>query len=85
MQIELDCARCRCPQAADPSSWAGDVLDQVREAGPWNTVGDGETFEDALFHALHSRGEIICPDCGKAVSVDEDSLGQLAMEMLACW
>ena len=51
--------------------------------GPWYALGDGETFEDMIFSSLTENGFISCPCCGECVSVSEESLGQLAMEMLA--
>jgi hypothetical protein len=53
------------------------------EEGPWYGLGDGETFEDMIFNALTSEGEIPCPECDEAVSVSEESLGKLAQEMLS--
>jgi hypothetical protein len=54
----------------------------MTDEGPWYALGDGETFEDMIFTALTSRGAIHCPECGEAVSVSEESLGELAMAVL---
>jgi hypothetical protein len=55
----------------------------MTEEGPWYALGDGETFEDMIFSALTARGAICCPDCGRPVSISEESLGKMALEMLA--
>ena len=57
----------------------------MTDEGPWYALGDGETFEDMIFAALTARGAIRCPGCGEPVNVTEESLGQVAMEVLANW
>ena len=86
MHIELDCSRCFChfTTSDGPSS-----LDEIQgfgpmaEGEPWSSMGDGSTFEDMIYTTLTQRGGICCPACGDPVAVSEESLGQLAMEMLA--
>ena len=56
-----------------------------RPTTAWYGLGEGETFEDMIFSSLTEYGEISCPDCGEAVQVSEESLGRMAMEMLARW
>ncbi|HZT83167.1 MAG TPA: hypothetical protein VFA26_23260 [Gemmataceae bacterium] len=85
MQVELYCPSCSCRFAAAPETPAAEIIDRMAEEGPWYALGDGETFEDMIFTALTSRGEIRCPECGEPVSVTEESLGQLAMEVLGSW
>src|SRR4051812_13257653 len=85
MQVELFCPHCHCRFAASPDAPAAEVLDRMTEEGPWYALGDGQTFEDMIFHALTERGAILCPDCAEPVSVSEESLGQLTMEVLASW
>ncbi len=85
MQVELYCPRCCCRFAASPDTPAAEILDRMMEEGPWYALGDGETFEDMIFNALTSRGNIHCPECAAPVSVTEESLGQLAMEVLGSW
>lgn len=85
MQVELYCPRCSCSFAAAPELPAGEVLDRMAEGGPWYALGDGETFEDMIFSTLFACGAIRCTDCGEAVSVSEQSLGQLTMEVLGSW
>lgn len=85
MQVELYCPDCRCRFAAAPDTPAAEVLDQMIAEGPWYALGDGETFEDMIFNTLTSRGAIRCPGCHEPVSVSEESLGQLAMEVLGSW
>jgi hypothetical protein len=83
MQIELYCHECACRFAAPPETAADEILERMTDEGPWYALGEGETFEDMIFAALASRGAIRCPECSRPVSVSEESLGQLAMEMLA--
>jgi hypothetical protein len=85
MQIELHCPRCCCQFSAPPDAPAAEVVDRMTEEGPWYALGDGETFEDMIFAALTSRGVIRCPECGEPVSVSEESLGQLTLEVLTRW
>jgi hypothetical protein len=85
MRIELYCPECSCHFRAAPDASAVDVLHQMTEEGPWYALGDGETFEDMIFTALTSRGAIYCPDCGEPVSVSEESLGQVSLEILSQW
>ena len=85
MQIELYCPNCACRFVAPPDTPAAEVLDRMTEEGPWYALGDGETFEDMIFNALTARGAIRCPECREPVSVNEESLSQLAMELLGSW
>jgi hypothetical protein len=85
MQVELYCPSCCCRFAAPPDASANEILDRMMDEGPWYGLGDGETFEDMIFNALTSEGEIPCPHCDLPVSVSEESLGKLAMEMLSQW
>ena len=57
----------------------------MAEDGPWYALGDGETFEDMIFTTLFACGSIRCADCGEPASVTEQSLGQMAMEVLGSW
>jgi hypothetical protein len=83
MQIELYCQECGCRFAAPPDTAAETIIERMTDEGPWYALGDGETFEDMIFAALTARGAICCPECCRPVSVSEESLGRLAMEMLA--
>jgi hypothetical protein len=85
MQIELYCPDCGCRFVAPPDASMAEVLERMTDEGPWFGLGDGETFEDMIFTALTERGSIRCPDCGEPVSVSEESLGRLAMEVLSQW
>lgn len=85
MQVELYCPGCSCSFAASPDASAAEVLRRMTEDGPWYALGDGQTFEDMIFSALFACGAIRCGQCGEAVSVNEQSLGQLTMEVLGCW
>jgi hypothetical protein len=62
---------------------ADEVLARMTDEGPWYALGDGETFEDMIFTALATRGVIRCPECCRPVNITEESLGRMALEMLA--
>ena len=83
MQIELSCASCDCRFVAPPETSSDAVIDRMFEDGPRYALGDGETFEDMIFTTLTQHGQICCPECGEPVSVSEESLGRMAMEVLA--
>jgi hypothetical protein len=74
MQIELRCPGCPFRFAAPADAPADAVLDRMTEEGPWVALGKGDTFEAMAFAALTARGQIGCPDCGRAVSVHEECL-----------
>jgi hypothetical protein len=77
MQIELHCTQCSCSFAAAPETPMADVMERMKDEGPWFALANGDTFEDMVWAALLSRGAIYCPACGKPVSVREPSLGSL--------
>lgn len=85
MQIELCCPSCCCRFVAPPESSPEELHEQMFDQGPEFCLGDGETFEDMIFAALTTNGAIYCPECGQAVSISEESLGRLALEVLASW
>jgi hypothetical protein len=85
MQVELYCRNCECRFAASPDTPATEILDRMADEGPWYALGDGETFEDMIFSTLFACGTIRCSECGEPVAVSEESLGQLAMEVLGSW
>jgi hypothetical protein len=61
------------------------IVERFTAEGPWQNLGDGETFEDALFTALTSHGADRCRTCGELLTVREEDLGQLTQEVLASW
>jgi hypothetical protein len=83
MHMELRCPGCPCRFGAAPDTSADEVLDLMIAEGPWFALAEGETFEEMVFAALGARGKIRCPDCGRAVSIEEKSLGRLADLSLA--
>jgi DNA-directed RNA polymerase subunit RPC12/RpoP len=83
MRIELRCPACSCRFVAPAQASEEEIRERMFNDGPWYSLGDGNTFEDMIFATLMERGAITCPECGDAVSVSEESLGQLVMEMLA--
>lgn len=85
MQIELNCPCCQCSFSAAPETASDEVFLRMFDDGRSFALGDGETFEDMIFTTLTEQGAIACPECGDPVNVTEESLGQLAMEMLAQW
>jgi hypothetical protein len=85
MHVELYCPNCQRRFAASPQTSTAAAVDWADEAGPWNALGDGETFEDALAAALSDRGDDRCPRCGEAATVSEESLGRLTLELLGTW
>jgi hypothetical protein len=85
MQVELYCTNCSCAFAASPDAPAAEVLDRMADEGPWYALGDGETFEDMIFSTLFACGSIRCSECGELVSVTEQSLNRLTMEVLGSW
>jgi hypothetical protein len=82
--MELYCPNCSCRFTA-PDTPASEILERITEEGPWCALGDGETFEDHISIALEDQEPICCPVCGEAVTRNEESLGQLAQQMLANW
>ena len=85
MKVELHCPACESRFLAPPETPAAAVLDRMADEGPWYALGDGETFEDMIFNTLVSCGRIRCSECGEDASVSEESLGQLAVEVLGSW
>jgi hypothetical protein len=85
MRIELHCANCARTFTAPPDMAAEQIIDRMSGERAWYGLGEGETFEDMIFSSLTEDGEIRCPECGEPVHVSEESLGRLAMEMLARW
>jgi hypothetical protein len=85
MQVELFCPHCACSFAAEPETPAAEILDRMAEDGPWYALGDGQTFEDMIFSTLFADGDIHCSECGGQVSVSEQTLGQLTLEVLGSW
>jgi hypothetical protein len=81
MQVELRCPVCLWHFRSDLDTAA---LERLHEEGPWSTLGDGETFEDQI-HAELLDQETHCPHCGNEVAATEESLGELATELLAHW
>ncbi len=85
MHLELLCPCCSCRFVAPAECSSDEVFDRMFESGPHYALGDGETFEDMIFNTLLDHGSIGCPECGEPVMVTEESLSQLAMEVLAQW
>jgi hypothetical protein len=85
MPVELCCPVCSCSFAAPPEMTSENVMQKMNYDGSWYALGDGETFEDMIFSSLAENGDIACPNCGALVSVSEESIGQMALELLAQW
>src|SRR5262245_12675963 len=82
MPFELKCCQC---QACFMPDLPRELRTRVEDEGPWSRLGDGETFEDALFSALPDHGTLHCPACGESVPVTEDHLGKMSQAILANW
>ena len=85
MQVELYCPHCCRSFVASPETPAADVLDRMADEGPWYALGDGQTYEDMIFSTLFACGCIRCSECGAPADVNEQSLGQLTLEVLGSW
>jgi hypothetical protein len=85
MHVELYCPRCCMSFVAEPETPAHEVLDRMADQGPWYALGDGETYEDMIFSTLFACGTIRCSSCGEPASVSEQSLSQMALEVLGSW
>ena len=83
MQIEMCCPRCFRPSTVPLETVDGEFLDRMFDGAPIYALGDGETFEDMISTALTEHDPVHCPQCGAALQCSEESLGQLAMSMLA--
>lgn len=83
MQIELLCPVCSCRFSAPADASVEEVFDRMLDEGPHFSLGDGNTFEDMIFTTLLEDDAILCPDCGEPVAVSEESLSQMAQEVLA--
>jgi hypothetical protein len=84
MQFQLHCPNCCHHFTFEPEA-PPESISRVIQEGPWCALGDGETIEDMLFAAITDGGPIYCPACGKSVSVSEESVGRLALELLGNW
>ena len=78
---------CARPSTGDRVAQAGSIGDEAMSRifpeVPGFALGDGETFEDMIFTALDDDRTTDCPTCGETMQVSEESLGQLALSMLA--
>ena len=83
MQIEMTCPRCFRPSVVELENADSELLDRMFEGAPVYALGDGETFEDMISTALSEHAPMHCPRCGGVLQFSEESLGQLAMDMLA--
>jgi endogenous inhibitor of DNA gyrase (YacG/DUF329 family) len=85
MRIELHCPSCVRSFAAAPDMAAEQIVERMSGERCWYGLGEGETFEDMIFSSLTKDGAIRCPECDEPVQVSEQSLGRLAMQVLARW
>jgi len=69
MHIELHCADCGSQFRAAGETAADEILDRLIDEGPWYALAEGETFEDMIRAALCYRGRILCPECGRVLSI----------------
>jgi len=80
MHLELHCENCFYNSAES----ADTLLDDLGSRS-FSSLEEGETMEDMIHAALASQPEHLCPECGGAMVVSEESLGQVAMLCLAEW
>ncbi len=85
MELEHRCSGCAHRFSVPSGSGAAALLDQMAAEGPWCALGDGETFEDQLFHALGTGDAVHCPQCGERALVTEESLSEFERELLTQW
>ena len=83
MLVELYCPDCCCSFHAEAEDLAPESLDRGVAEGLWSDLGDGATFEDSLALELADQPAGWCPDCGAPGKVSEETLGRMAMELLA--
>jgi hypothetical protein len=85
MQVEMHCRRCRSRLIPTVSPQTELIWKQINEEGPWSMLGDGQTVEDRLSAQLQPGSATCCPQCGAAIGLTEETLGQLALELLSQW
>jgi hypothetical protein len=85
VQVVLYCSRCCRHFVSSPDTPTGELLDRLSAEGPWMALGDGETFEDSIVATLRDHDGTCCPQCGARVTITEESVGRLAMQVLAGW
>ena len=83
MRIELQCTSCLNHFVAPADANGDAVREQMLNEDAWYNLGDGQTFEDMIFATLMDNGAIACSHCGEPAMVSEESISQLAMEMLS--
>lgn len=76
MRTEM-CCNCSNQTDTPPGDFTDDLLEKLNREGPWDGLGDGQTFEDILYQRLAE-----CPACGRAVAIKEEELCRMSMAML---
>jgi len=84
MKIELYCRDCCSQFSAAADAPADNILDRMIDEGPWYALAQGETFEEMVQAALTDRGKILCPECGKALSIRGSGLYRYTRELTPC-
>jgi hypothetical protein len=84
MNIELHCPDCRSQFSAAAETPADEILDRMIDEGPWYALAGGETFEEMVQAALTVRGRILCPECGKTLSIGATALYRPTWELVPC-
>jgi hypothetical protein len=84
MNIELHCPDCRSLFGAPADTPADEILDRMINEGPWYALAEGETFAEMVQAALAVRGKILCPDCGKILSIRAKGLRRPSRELIPC-
>jgi hypothetical protein len=84
MKIELHCADCGSQFSAAADTPLDDILDRMIDEGPWYALAPGQTFEEMVRAALSGRGKILCPECGRSLSIRERGLPRHTRELTLC-
>jgi hypothetical protein len=84
MKIELHCPDCCSQFSAAADTPADNILDRLIDDGPWYALAPGGTFEEMVRAALAERGRILCPECGKALSIRRGAVYRCTRELSLC-
>jgi hypothetical protein len=69
MKISLYCPDDCLQFSAPADTPADEILNRMIDEGPWYALAAGDTFEEMVRAALSERGRILCPACGKVLSI----------------
>jgi hypothetical protein len=84
MTIDLHCAGCGSQFSAAADTPVDDILDRMIDEGPWYALAPGQTFAEMVRAALSGRGKILCPECGRILSIRERGFHRHTRELTLC-